>query len=261
MRIASIFTHGKSFIKRLKCLSPLMGGLVPTAKYLFRARGKPMEIGHFFYNATKLQFRNSDTSALKEVLVDEEYNFLRAFLQSTPEPFILDIGAHIGTFSLWAYCQNPKLRMLMLEANPFTYNILVNNVTKIFSKGQYEVLNKAAWRNADSLKFSTIGASMGNKVSLNGNIEVGGITFSEIIEKASKVSSSIDLMKVDIEGAEEAFFETADLIAKVKHIVIELHPEHCNIELVRKKLKQNYKKIQEISNRISSKPLLYCTND
>jgi len=238
-----------------------MGGIFPTAKYLFRARGEPMEISRLVYNGAELEFRNCDSTAVKEVLVDEEYNFLSAFLQSCPEPFIIDVGAHIGTFSLWAYHQNPKIRMLMVEANPASYEILVRNIKQTFSEGLYEILNKAAWRNVDVLTFSTTGDSMGNKVSPDGDIEVGGITFAEVVKIASKNRNSIDLMKIDIEGAEEAFFETADSeLGKVKRLVIELHPESCDIESVRKKLEQRYKNIQEIPGRIDSKPVLYCTD-
>jgi len=239
-----------------------MGGVFPTAKYLFRARGKPMENARLAYNDAELEFRNCDSTAVKEVLVDEEYNFLSAFLQSCSEPVIVDVGAHIGTFSLWAYFQNPKVRMLMVEANPESYKILVRNIGKTFSKGQYEILNKAAWRNTDTLTFSTTGDSMGNKVSPDGDIEVRGITFAEIVKRATQNSTSIDLMKIDIEGAEEAFFETADLeLGKVKRLVIELHPKSCDTTTVRKKLQQRYKNIQEIPGRVDSKPVLYCTDD
>ena len=260
--MASLYAHGKSFVSRLTWLSPLMGGIFPTTKYLFRARGEPMEIGRLVYNGAELEFRNCDSTAVKEVLVDEEYHFLSAFLQSSPEPFIIDVGAHIGTFSLWAYHQNPKVRMLRVEANPESCKILVSNIRKIFSEGQYEILNKAAWRSADPLTFSTTGDSMGNKVSSDGDIEVSGITFADIVKTASSNSTSIDLMKIDIEGAEEAFFETEDSeLDKVKRLVIELHPKSCDTQAVRKKLEQRYKNIQEIPGRIDSKPVLYCTDD
>lgn len=242
-------------------LSPLMGGLIPTAQYLFRVRGKPMEIGRLVYNDSELEFRNCDSTAVKEVLVDEEYKFLIGLLQSSPEPVIVDVGAHIGTFSLWVYNQTPNARMLMVEANPASYDILVRNIGKVYSEEHYEALNKAAWKNTDVLTFSTTGDSMGNKVSPGGDIEVGGITFAEIVKMASPDNAPIDLMKIDIEGAEEAFFETADsVLDKVKSLVIELHPKSCDTEAVIKKLEQRYKNIQEIPGRVDSKPVLYCTD-
>ncbi len=260
--MASLYVHGKSFINRLIWLNSLMRGILPAVIYLIQARGKPMKIGHAFYNNVELEFRNCDSTALKEVLVDAEYNFLKEFLKSSLSPVIVDVGAHIGTFSLWVYYQNPKVKMLMVEANPTSHQILVRNIRKNFSAKQYKILNKAAWKNNDVLKFFTAGDSMGNRVSEKGDIKVSGVTFVEIVNMVIANNSSIDLMKIDIEGAEEAFFETADLVLdKVRRLVIELHPKYCNTESIIQKLERRYKHIREISSRIDSKPLLYCTDE
>lgn len=260
--MSSLYTHGKSFLSRLIWLRPLMGGIFPTTNYLFNARGKPMKIGYIKYNGTELEFRNVDSIAVKEVLVDEEYHFLSPFLKLCSSPVIVDIGAHIGMFSLWVYNQNPKSKILMVEANPTSYDILLRNIGKVFPEEQYEVLNKAAWKNADVLTFSTEGNSIGNKVSPDGNIEITGISFADIVKTSCENSVSIDLMKIDIEGAEESFFETAGSeLDKVERLVIELHPKTCDTIAVRKKLEQRYKNVQEISGRKDSKPILYCTDE
>ena len=259
--MAGPITHLKSFFDRLKWLSPMMGGVLKTALHLIKIRGNPLGMGTAQYHNIHFEFRNCDSTAVKEVLIDEEYDFLSAFLKSCPAPIIIDIGAHIGTFSLWVYHQNPKARMLMIEANPASHKILSHNVAKAFPENQYKILNKAAWKNNDVLKFSTAGDSMGNKISPDGDIEVDGITFVEIVEMATENTPSIDLMKIDIEGAEEAFFETADqALDRVKNLVIELHPKSCDTDSVINKLKKRYKNIHEISERIDSKPVLYCTD-
>ena len=199
--MASLYAHGKNFMSRFVWLTPLMGGIAPTVKYLLEARGKPLKVGHAFYHGNAFEFRNCDSTAVKEVLVDKEYDFLSPFLRSCLKPLIIDVGAHIGTFSLWAYQQNSNAKMLMIEANPASYDILVKNVGKVFPASHFEALNRAAWRNEDNISFSTVGDSMGNKVSSNGDIKVKGITFAEIVAKASPNDAPIDLMKIDIEGA------------------------------------------------------------
>jgi hypothetical protein len=46
-------------------------------------------------------------------------------------------------------------------------------------------------------------------------------------------------MKIDIEGAEEAFFQTADTVLdKVERLVIELHPKSCDVEFVKRILEK-----------------------
>ena len=238
-----------------------MGGFVKTAKHLIKIRGNPLGVGTARYEGMDFEFRNCDATAVKEVLVDEEYDFLRVFLKNCSAPVIVDVGAHIGTFSLWAYQQNSKAHLLMVEASPDSYEVLLRNVERNFSADQYKILNKAAWKNNDVLKFSTTGDSMGNKVSSDGDVDVQGITFAEIVNLTLKEHSSIDLMKIDIEGAEEAFFETADAVLdKVKSLVIELHPKSCNAEAVRKKLEKRYKNIRIIQDRIDAKPVLYGTD-
>jgi methylase of polypeptide subunit release factors len=61
------------------------------------------------------------------VLVDLEYGFLGELLTLHEAPKILDIGHHIGTFSLWAFCQNPNASILGVEADPETFAIAEKN--------------------------------------------------------------------------------------------------------------------------------------
>ena len=254
-------SHIKNFFYRLQWLSPMMGGALNTAINLIKIQGNPFGIVFVKYNDISFESRNCDLSAVKEVLVDAEYEFLSMFLSSHSAPVIVDVGAHIGTFSLWVHHQNPKSKILMIEANTASYDVLSRNIKRYFSSGQYTILNNAAWKNNDKLKFSTAGDSMGNKVSKAGNINVDGITFSDIVELMKKESPSINLMKIDIEGAEEAFFETSDsALDHVERLVIELHPKYCDTSMVREKLAKRYKNIQEFSGRKNSKPVLYCTD-
>lgn len=261
--MVNIYNQGKNFFCNLIWLSPLMGGIIPTTKYLIQARGKPMKLGYAIYNEIAFKFRNCDTTAIKEVIIDEEYKFLDEFLKNYHEPNIVDVGAHIGTFSLWVYNRNPKARILMVEANPASYAILLDNSGNAISQEQHKVLNKAAWKNNDTLAFSTSGDSMGNKVvSSKGDTFIEGITFTEVVEIATQKNSQIDLMKIDIEGAEEAFFETSELaLNKVRRLVIELHPKYCETSGIIKKLENRYKHVRNIAGRIDAKPVLYCTDD
>lgn len=252
----------KSFINRLLWLRKPMGGAFSAARYLFAAYGKPFKVGQLVYKGIEFNFRNCDATAVKEVLIDEEYTFLSDFLELTDKPTVIDIGAHIGSFSVWVYHKNKKARFLMVEADPATFEILTSNIARTLPAETYEMINSAAWRDNGVLNFSTESDSMGHKIAQNGNIQVRGITFQQIIAAACKNKGFVDLMKVDIEGAEEAFFETAGTdLHKVRNLAIELHPKLCDTEAVRKKLEQRYKNIQEIPGRIDSKPVLYCTDN
>lgn len=260
--MAHISAHALHFWNRLVRLRPLMGGIVPTVRYLLQARGKPFFIGSIHYQGRDFAFRNCDYTAVREVLMDAEYAFLNDFLSSSAAPCIVDVGAHIGTFSRWVYAQNPNTKLLAIEANPASHNILTGNLAAAVSTSQWTALNKAAWRSDEPLKFSTQGDSMGHKVTTDGDIKVSGMTFKDIVDLALQDAPTIDVMKIDIEGAEAAFFETAaPVLAHIDRLVIELHPESCNTGFVEDILRQYYTHVQTITGRIDSKPLLYCTQE
>ncbi len=260
--MASLYKQSTNFISRMCWLSPFMGSALRTAKYLLAARGHPLATGKGYYNGLPFFFRNCDLTAVREVLVDREYDILLPFLQKTPEPFIVDVGAHIGTFCIWLHKESPNARIYMVEANPGSHALLVRNTEHRFPQKCWKSFCNAAWKNSEPVRFATEGDTMGNRVSSSGDIKVDGITFKALIEQALKETARIDLMKIDIEGAEEAFFETADsVLDKIDRIIIELHPKSCDTEAVKKRLNKRFKNVREISDRKNDKPVLYCTDD
>jgi len=71
------------------------------------------------------------------------------------------------------------------------------------------------------------------------------------------VGADVDLMKVDIEGAEEAAIcghERA--LARVANLVVELHPDLCRHDRVVASLRGSYEFLYRVPGRRSSKPLL-----
>lgn len=246
--------HLRSFIERSLWLAGLMGGVTNSAAWLIKARGKPFAEGTINYKNLKLNFRNCDATAVKEVLIDEEYKFLRDIIISKNQPNIIDIGAHIGTFSVWALSQNPNIRIHSVEADPDTYKILNTNITSNFTSLNSSIQNRAAWSKDTILNFNNEGDSMGHRLDSLGKTEVRGIS----LEALTQDYNNIDLMKIDIEGAEEEFL-CADnhALNKVQNLVIELHPKLCDANKVKAELLKYFSVCHEIENRIDQKPLLY----
>jgi FkbM family methyltransferase len=252
--MASFHRHARSFVARTFWLSSLMGGLRISAKYLIKARGNAFAEGQAVYKGNSFVFRNCDATAIKEVLIDNEYGFLDPILREIEVPTILDVGGHIGTFSLWAYSGNKNVKVHTIEADPNTYALLKKNIEANIPAANQFCYNRAAWSDVSIIKFDDLGDSMGHKVSNKGTLEVKGIPLSEIISQ----TGDIDIMKVDIEGAEEEFLcKNPELLERVKHLVIELHPKLCNTDRVRGVLKKYFPKIQELHGRIDSKPVLF----
>src|SRR5688572_24315682 len=79
---------------------------------------------------------------------------------------------------------------------------------------------KLKWCQNTELVFASRGDDMG-KIDAQGNVSVQAIHFAEAIPE------SVNLLKIDIEGAEFAVLERliqAGAINRVKNIVAELHP-------------------------------------
>ena len=99
---------------------------------------------------------------------------------------------------------------------------------------------------------------MSNRIEDSGDISVQGVTYSKLLEEIGS-PMNIDLMKIDIEGSEEAFIcDLPDIFQHVERLVIEIHPNLCDAHRVMDTLHNQFHQISEIKDRISSKPLIYC---
>lgn len=204
-------------------------------------------------------FRSADVEALNEVLVDREYSFLSGFLKEHEAPVILDIGHHIGTFSLWVFSQNKNTSITALEADPETFKVADKNAALGREQNlDWQVLHKAAWKSDEDISFSCEGDTMGHKVSQDGKLMIPGISLKTLMDQIQK---PVNLMKLDIEGAEEDFLTAhPELLKDVESMVIEIHPDYCSEENVKDILKGRYNTIKPLQQRETDKPLLWCYN-
>ena len=259
------FMRIQSFVRRLQWLGRYMPGYPAAAVYMIKTKFSKDHAGTASYKGRSFSFYPRDMSAIREVLADNEYVFLSPYLKKIPSPVILDTGAHIGLFSLWALGENPSARILSLEASPETYQTLSRNVAEANKGGsQWAALHGAAWKNDELISFATSGDSMGHKVSsAPGGQFIKGVSLAALMEEVSARygASRVDLLKIDIEGAEEAFITPYEsLLQNVGQIAIELHPKSCDTDKVRVILSKYYTHIVPCTDRLSQKPLLHCYN-
>lgn len=239
----------------------LTGGSWSALMFWLSAARNLDHIGFGKYRGTKIVFRGLDTMAIKEVLVDKEYAEVIERLATIDSPVVLDIGAHIGLFSLSVLKENPRARVLSVEADPQTYGILVRNIAALRAQGaDWEAINAAAWgADRKQLYFEGSGPSMSHCVSESGKVVVTTITFKRLMDRLLETKDVVDMLKIDIEGSEESFLCAApELLRYVRCVVIELHPRLCNTGKVRNVLCHSYGTVGEVHDRMSSKPLLIC---
>ena len=168
----------------------------------------------------KLRTRSTDLMALTNVWLVEEYSNFRI----NGNDIIIDIGAHIGLFTLYAsqYCTNGII--FCFEPVEENYSVLLDNIT------QNNLKNVKPFKSAVSKSESTItiyrnkdeaGHSMFSFTSHA--LKVNSISLKKIIDENSV--NQCNLIKMDCEGAEYEIIESLPLeyFKKISKLIIEYH--------------------------------------
>lgn len=175
-------------------------------------------------NGVKLQFRTStsDLSVAFSSLLNGEYDSI-----DVKDPkFILDVGANIGTSSIWFAKRYPGAKIIAIEPEEDNFNLLCENIRPWSNV----VPIRAALGNVsgDRELFDRGTGPWGYTITPSPqtlhelNQVVRCVTVSEILEKQGM--KRIDILKIDIEGGEKEVFETCrDWIDQIDMIAIELH--------------------------------------
>ena len=146
-----------------------------------------------------------------------------AFTSASPSPRILDCGANVGLASLFFRRLYPQSRITAYEADPALFAILNANL-QANGAGDVETRHAALWTSTGSLAFHCEGSDAGMIGLLPGAIHgtsrtVPSLRLRDVIE-----AEPIDLLKLDIEGAEDAVLADCEpVLNRVKAIVMDLH--------------------------------------
>jgi FkbM family methyltransferase len=204
-------------------------------------------------------FRWKDFFMVDEVLVQNEYAYVLNLIKGGDKPLILDLGANIGTFSLYLLRNLPSARIYAYEASGDTFSILNMNKHKNFLL-DWNVFQSAVWKEDGFISFETREFSGSSCISSEGRETVPSVSFATVLKQIPN-DQNIDLIKIDVEGAEEAVLlhHSRDVFLRIKNLVIELHPKVCDTDAVIHLLRENFEYLYEMPGRKSSKPLLIAT--
>jgi FkbM family methyltransferase len=220
----------------------------------------PYEISKFRYDRFSFFARRFDWLAVEEVLIDEEYQLpLKSLSNASETPVILDCGANIGCFALYAFKMHPRAKIISIEPSQSTCAVL-SNTRKLNPHLEWFVENSALARECEELRLYHAGASTGHRLGAKGdNFEVVNcVTVDHVIEKYEL--NEIDLLKMDIEGAEDQVIcSSPGFLDRVKVLVIEVHNDRIDDSNVMAILRDKYDKIDAVPNRKSQKPLYIAT--
>jgi FkbM family methyltransferase len=138
---------------------------------------------------------------------------------------VVDCGANVGAFTLWA-SQRSSCQILSVEPNPRTFVLLEQNVAHLagrISLLRAAVAGRRGTRTLYEMAETSATSFFGNSDIVDGAVEVRAVTLGDVLAAAR--SRPIDLLKIDIEGAEREVFDTLDANElKVVHVaIIECH--------------------------------------
>lgn len=135
---------------------------------------------------------------------------------------VLDLGAHVGMTALFQLETLPGVRVVCVEPSPHNAALLRGNLQSFGARAA--VIEGAVGGQSGEVHIDVGGWSWGGRTdaSPGTGYAVRCYTVDEIMRKARL--DSIDLLKIDVEGAEAAVFANCDSwIGAVGSIMIEIH--------------------------------------
>jgi FkbM family methyltransferase len=167
----------------------------------------------------QLRVRTTDGFVYKEVILGRQYDVNLPF---TPK-IIIDAGANIGLASIFYANKYPSAKIVAIEPDPQNFAMLRKNVAVY---PNIVTMNAALWNCDGQISLHHPGVSMAAAVQVTekgqGYATVPAVTLETIM--AQYGLEQVDLLKVDIEGAEKEVFDSCSAwIGKIGAIIIELH--------------------------------------
>ena len=230
---ASLLIKARTVIKAVKTIKNWNLYLL---LYFGLLRNNPIFI---FKNNFKIKIRANSTDfyVLTNIWLLEEYDNKK--IQIKQDDLIIDIGAHIGLFTIYAsqFCNNGKI--YCYEPIKENYDLLVQNIelnniknTTIFQKAVTDKSSIARiFLNKDSAAHSIFNES-------KMYVDIESTSLKDIFE--SNKIEKCDLLKLDCEGSEYIILNSLSdfYFHHIKKIVLEYHMADTKPELLENLIKK-----------------------
>jgi len=212
-----------------------------------------------------------DLAIANELFLDHQYQYCDEVIrQADPMPdgrqaCIIDIGGHLGFFSLYASLLNPRVPIYAFEPHDGNYELLKTNLkenrVKNVTPRRLAVSDRAG--EAELLiSAEDLNHSLNKAIEPTGEIQKVQTTTLERIMEKNRIERC-DLLKMDCEGAEfEIIYGTpVDLFKKIDHIFLEYHDwiQGGDSRKLQQYLEKLGYKVQRIQNsRMKELGFLWC---
>jgi FkbM family methyltransferase len=165
-----------------------------------------------------------DPGALNHVIESTPKLRRLAEVVTPQDKLILDLGAHSGLFAAFAKERAPEALVVAVEPDPALHPVIEHNLAPF---GNWQLLRKAVSGEAGTLPFyRNLSATQTGSLSESfaraftndvERIDVEVTTLDALMEGVEQV----DVLKLDIQGAEQAVLQAADL-SRVRKLIVEV---------------------------------------
>lgn len=193
---------------------------------------------HYFSHTRTIYLRTfaGDIRIFYELFFEKIYAVPRSIL---PKPaVIVDAGANIGMAGLYFSLAYPQARVYCIEPDGGNLLVLRKNLASFMSEGSVILIEAALHEEDGEVSLAGEGWSYNRAVgpAAEGGAKVPALRLGSLITRWQL--EKIDLLKMDIEGAEEGIFRgDTGWLDHVDTILLEVHFEGGR-ELIEKRLRE-----------------------
>jgi len=207
------------------------------------------EVAYAFYGGQQMAARGGTADCKEIAVVMSGYEYPLDILPVMTRPTIFDIGAHIGSFSLFALGTYPDAHVYSFEPSKDNFGYLKKNLKK----------NDIGWERCKAYNFALgdyHGSGILNVSGENDGYALASHNEHNFIQPCSvrtladickeHVISRIDILKVDVEGGEYDILQHEEsfklLQEKVRFLLLEHHYINSkkNVNWIKQRLKSSF---------------------
>jgi FkbM family methyltransferase len=201
---------GQAALIRERVRFVVVGLLEPRGIYTYRLRD----------SGTRVWLRHPvDSWTFGDVILRRVYELPHEVRAAIPaSPSVLDLGANVGLFGVFAFQELPGCTITGYEPDPGNSSVLQRTLATELRHGRYKLVQAAAGIHDGEVRFA-LGLGDGSHQASEGDV---------VPMRDAMPAMAVDLAKIDIEGGEWVLLGDARLRENgPRALVMEYHRERC----------------------------------
>jgi FkbM family methyltransferase len=174
--------------------------------------------------------RTPIAALVREIFHDEVYAGAFSGIDS---PVVLDLGANVGVFAVWASMPDRGATVYAVEPVPSSFSLLRTNMLRLLgASAPYPIQAAVAKSAGNPILYLDRSASCDTLIAppspelaqrVVGTVTVEALTLAAVYDRFSL--PSCDILKIDIEGSECGVLNAAsdDELRKARRVIVETH--------------------------------------